>query len=73
MIQKSVRGWLQQKKFLRIKQAAVVIQQYFRGQRTVRYFWLINEFAVRVCLKGYRRPDIYPTLNWRCDFYEGAV
>ncbi|XP_075287718.1 unconventional myosin-Vc isoform X1 [Opisthocomus hoazin] len=36
MIQKSVRGWLQQKKFLRIKQAAVVIQQYFRGQRTVR-------------------------------------
>uniref|UniRef100_A0A8B9VPJ9 Myosin VC n=1 Tax=Anas zonorhyncha TaxID=75864 RepID=A0A8B9VPJ9_9AVES len=42
MIQKSVRGWLQRKKFLRIKQAAVTIQQYFRGQRTVRYFWLIN-------------------------------
>ncbi|KAM6058887.1 unconventional myosin-Vc [Chlamydotis macqueenii] len=36
MIQKSVRGWLQRKKFLRIKQAAIVIQQYFRGQRTVR-------------------------------------
>uniref|UniRef100_A0A8C3GEN8 Myosin VC n=1 Tax=Cairina moschata TaxID=8855 RepID=A0A8C3GEN8_CAIMO len=36
MIQKSVRGWLQRKKFLRIKQAAVTIQQYFRGQRTVR-------------------------------------
>ncbi|XP_009468551.1 PREDICTED: unconventional myosin-Vc [Nipponia nippon] len=36
MIQKSVRGWLQRKKFLRIKQAAIIIQQYFRGQRTVR-------------------------------------
>uniref|UniRef100_A0A8B9D1D1 Myosin VC n=1 Tax=Anser brachyrhynchus TaxID=132585 RepID=A0A8B9D1D1_9AVES len=36
MIQKNVRGWLQRKKFLRIKQAAVTIQQYFRGQRTVR-------------------------------------
>ncbi|XP_075753372.1 unconventional myosin-Vc isoform X2 [Pelodiscus sinensis] len=36
MIQKNVRGWSQRKKFLRIKQAAVTIQQYFRGQRTVR-------------------------------------
>ncbi|NXD06353.1 MYO5C protein, partial [Nothocercus nigrocapillus] len=35
-IQKSVRGWLQRKKFLLIKQAAIIIQQYFRGQRTVR-------------------------------------
>ncbi|XP_010073119.1 PREDICTED: unconventional myosin-Vc, partial [Pterocles gutturalis] len=35
-VQKSVRGWLQRKKFLRIKQAAIIIQQYFRGQRTVR-------------------------------------
>uniref|UniRef100_A0A8C3BE04 Myosin VC n=1 Tax=Cairina moschata TaxID=8855 RepID=A0A8C3BE04_CAIMO len=35
MIQKSVRGWLQRKKFLRIKQAAVTIQQYFRGQQAI--------------------------------------
>uniref|UniRef100_A0A8B9GJG9 Myosin VC n=1 Tax=Amazona collaria TaxID=241587 RepID=A0A8B9GJG9_9PSIT len=41
VIQKSVRGWLQRKKFLCIKQAALIIQQYFRGQRTVRYFWMI--------------------------------
>uniref|UniRef100_A0A8B9GQM5 Myosin VC n=1 Tax=Amazona collaria TaxID=241587 RepID=A0A8B9GQM5_9PSIT len=34
VIQKSVRGWLQRKKFLCIKQAALIIQQYFRGQRT---------------------------------------
>uniref|UniRef100_A0A8B9E6J8 Myosin VC n=1 Tax=Anser cygnoides TaxID=8845 RepID=A0A8B9E6J8_ANSCY len=35
MIQKNVRGWLQRKKFLRIKQAAVTIQQYFRGQQAI--------------------------------------
>ncbi|XP_065415521.1 unconventional myosin-Vc isoform X1 [Chrysemys picta bellii] len=36
VIQKNVRSWHQRKKFLRIKQAAVTIQQYFRGQRAVR-------------------------------------
>ncbi|ERE76287.1 myosin-Vc-like protein [Cricetulus griseus] len=36
MIQKHVRGWLQRKKFLRERQAALTIQQYFRGQQTVR-------------------------------------
>lgn len=36
VIQKHVRGWLQRKKFLRQRQAALTIQQYFRGQHTVR-------------------------------------
>ncbi|XP_050996787.1 unconventional myosin-Vc [Acomys russatus] len=36
MIQKHVRGWLQRRKFLRERQAARTIQQYFRGQQTVR-------------------------------------
>ncbi|XP_077905726.1 unconventional myosin-Vc isoform X4 [Ictidomys tridecemlineatus] len=36
VIQKHVRGWLQRKKFLRERQAALTIQQYFRGQQTVR-------------------------------------
>uniref|UniRef100_A0A8C4LU83 Unconventional myosin-Va n=1 Tax=Equus asinus TaxID=9793 RepID=A0A8C4LU83_EQUAS len=36
MIQKHIRGWLQRKKFLREKQAALIIQRYFRGQQTVR-------------------------------------
>ncbi|XP_035889560.1 unconventional myosin-Vc isoform X2 [Phyllostomus discolor] len=36
LIQKHVRGWLQRKKFLRERQAALTIQQYFRGQHTVR-------------------------------------
>ncbi|KAJ1180712.1 hypothetical protein NDU88_005929 [Pleurodeles waltl] len=35
-IQKNIRGWVQRKKFLRAKRAVIVIQQYFRGQRTVR-------------------------------------
>uniref|UniRef100_A0A669PBB6 Myosin VC n=1 Tax=Phasianus colchicus TaxID=9054 RepID=A0A669PBB6_PHACC len=40
VIQKGVRGWRQRRRFLRVKQAAVTIQQYFRGQRAVRYSWL---------------------------------
>nr|XP_014351998.1 PREDICTED: unconventional myosin-Vc isoform X2 [Latimeria chalumnae] len=35
-IQKNVRSWIQRKKFLRLKYAVITIQQYFRGQRTVR-------------------------------------
>uniref|UniRef100_A0A8C2YFR4 Myosin VC n=1 Tax=Coturnix japonica TaxID=93934 RepID=A0A8C2YFR4_COTJA len=42
VIQTSVRGWLQRRRFLCMKQAAITIQQYFRGQRAVRYFWLIT-------------------------------
>lgn len=37
VIQKHIRGWLQRKKFLRERRAALIIQQYFRGQQTVRY------------------------------------
>ncbi|XP_047718099.1 unconventional myosin-Vc isoform X1 [Prionailurus viverrinus] len=36
VIQKHIRGWLQRKKFLRERQAVLTIQQYFRGQQTVR-------------------------------------
>ncbi|XP_053573457.1 unconventional myosin-Vc [Bombina bombina] len=36
MIQKNMRGWVQRNKFRRARQAAIVIQQYFRGQRAVR-------------------------------------
>ncbi|NXX80200.1 MYO5C protein, partial [Urocolius indicus] len=35
-IQRSIRGWLQRRRFLNMRQAAVTIQQYFRGQRTLR-------------------------------------
>lgn len=37
VIQKHVRGWLQRRRFLRERRAALTVQQYFRGQRTVRY------------------------------------
>ncbi|XP_004639046.1 unconventional myosin-Vc isoform X2 [Octodon degus] len=36
VIQTRVRGWLQRRKFLRTRHAAVIIQRYFRGQQTVR-------------------------------------
>uniref|UniRef100_A0A8D0GD52 Myosin VC n=1 Tax=Sphenodon punctatus TaxID=8508 RepID=A0A8D0GD52_SPHPU len=36
VLQKNVRAWLQRKKFLHIREAVITIQQYFRGQRTVR-------------------------------------
>ncbi|XP_033621220.1 unconventional myosin-Vc [Fukomys damarensis] len=36
VIQKCVRGWLQRRRFLRARHAALVIQRYFRGQQTVR-------------------------------------
>lgn len=49
MIQKSVRGWLQRRRFLRMKQAAVTIQQYCRGQRAVRYALLPDQFT---CCSG---------------------
>uniref|UniRef100_A0A8D2PLB8 Myosin VC n=1 Tax=Zosterops lateralis melanops TaxID=1220523 RepID=A0A8D2PLB8_ZOSLA len=34
LIQKRVRGWLQRRRFLSVRRAAVTVQQYFRGQRT---------------------------------------
>uniref|UniRef100_A0A803VKA6 Myosin VC n=1 Tax=Ficedula albicollis TaxID=59894 RepID=A0A803VKA6_FICAL len=37
LIQKRVRGWLQRRSFLSTRRAAITLQQYFRGQRTVRY------------------------------------
>lgn len=37
LIQKCVRGWLQRRRFLSMRRAALTVQQYFRGQRTVRY------------------------------------
>uniref|UniRef100_A0A8C2U5N6 Myosin VC n=1 Tax=Coturnix japonica TaxID=93934 RepID=A0A8C2U5N6_COTJA len=53
VIQTSVRGWLQRRRFLCMKQAAITIQQYFRGQRAVRYFWLISLLAVQKYCRGY--------------------
>uniref|UniRef100_A0A665VXG3 Myosin VC n=1 Tax=Echeneis naucrates TaxID=173247 RepID=A0A665VXG3_ECHNA len=35
-IQKHVRGWSRRRKYLQIREAAIVLQQYIRGKRTVR-------------------------------------
>uniref|UniRef100_A0A8D2PJW2 Myosin VC n=1 Tax=Zosterops lateralis melanops TaxID=1220523 RepID=A0A8D2PJW2_ZOSLA len=42
LIQKRVRGWLQRRRFLSVRRAAVTVQQYFRGQRTVRSFYICH-------------------------------
>uniref|UniRef100_A0A8C9MN80 Myosin VC n=1 Tax=Serinus canaria TaxID=9135 RepID=A0A8C9MN80_SERCA len=36
LLQRRVRGWLQRRRFLAVRRAALTVQQYFRGQRTVR-------------------------------------
>lgn len=35
-IQKHFRGWSQRRKFLRMRAAAVILQEYIRGKRTIR-------------------------------------
>ncbi|XP_029952610.1 unconventional myosin-Vc isoform X2 [Salarias fasciatus] len=35
-IQKHVRGWSQRRKYLAMRSAAIILQQYIRGKRTVR-------------------------------------
>ncbi|XP_055517073.1 unconventional myosin-Vc-like isoform X3 [Leucoraja erinacea] len=35
-IQKNYRCWIQRKKFLTLKRAAIILQQYVRGERTIR-------------------------------------
>lgn len=35
-IQKRVRGWSQRRKYLRMREAAIILQQYIRGKRTIR-------------------------------------
>ncbi|KAJ0069163.1 hypothetical protein NL108_003078 [Boleophthalmus pectinirostris] len=35
-IQKHVRGWIQRKRYLRWRKAAIILQQYLRGKRKIR-------------------------------------
>ncbi|XP_027019679.2 unconventional myosin-Vc [Tachysurus fulvidraco] len=36
-IQKHVRGWAQRRRYLRMRQAAIIIQQYIHGKRQIRH------------------------------------
>lgn len=47
LIQKHIRGWLQRKKFLRERDAAMTLQRYFRGQQTVRWVGVMNTSSAR--------------------------
>ncbi|KAM8890735.1 unconventional myosin-Vc [Spinachia spinachia] len=35
-IQKHVRGWCQRRKYLRMREAAIILQQYIRGKKSIR-------------------------------------
>ncbi|XP_078097487.1 unconventional myosin-Vc isoform X2 [Mustelus asterias] len=58
-IQKNLRCWIQRKKFLEMKQAAIIIQQYVRGQRAIRHVlnarMLKEAWAVVIIQKHWRR------------------
>ncbi|XP_078386377.1 unconventional myosin-Vc isoform X2 [Cetorhinus maximus] len=58
-IQKNLRCWIQRKKFLKMKQAAIIIQQYVRGQRAIRHVLnattLKQAWAAVIIQKHWRR------------------
>ncbi|XP_051896382.1 unconventional myosin-Vc isoform X1 [Pristis pectinata] len=58
-IQKNLRCWIQRKKFLELKRATAVIQQYVRGQRAIRHVLnattLKQAWAAVIIQKHWRR------------------
>ncbi|KAM9753749.1 unconventional myosin-Vc [Menidia menidia] len=69
-IQKRVRGWSQRRKYLRMREAVIVLQQYIRGQRTVRKTVTAAALkqgwaavVVQRYWRGYRMRQIYLTVR----------
>uniref|UniRef100_A0A3Q1JUK3 Myosin VC n=1 Tax=Anabas testudineus TaxID=64144 RepID=A0A3Q1JUK3_ANATE len=61
-IQKHVRGWSRRRKYLRMREAAIILQQYIRGKRTIRAATLKQGWAAIVIQRhwrGYRMRQIY--------------
>uniref|UniRef100_A0A673C4T9 Myosin VC n=1 Tax=Sphaeramia orbicularis TaxID=375764 RepID=A0A673C4T9_9TELE len=61
-IQKHVRGWSQRRKYLQMREAAIILQQYIRGKRSIRPAMLKQGWAAVVIQrrwKGYRMRQIY--------------
>ncbi|XP_069766327.1 unconventional myosin-Vc [Narcine bancroftii] len=58
-IQKNLRCWIQRKKFLELKRATTIIQQYVRGQRAIRHVLnatsLKQAWAAVIIQKHWRR------------------
>uniref|UniRef100_A0A8D0PBS7 Myosin VC n=1 Tax=Sus scrofa TaxID=9823 RepID=A0A8D0PBS7_PIG len=66
VIQKHIRGWLQRKKFLRERRAALIIQQYFRGQKAVTATALKEAWAAIIIQKhcrGYLVRNLYQLIR----------
>lgn len=47
-IQKHFRGWSQRRKYLRMREAAIILQEYIRGKRTVRLVAFIYSLFVLI-------------------------
>uniref|UniRef100_A0A671VN32 Myosin VC n=1 Tax=Sparus aurata TaxID=8175 RepID=A0A671VN32_SPAAU len=57
-IQKHVRGWSRRRKFLRMRQAAIIIQEYIRGKRTG---WA--SVVIQRHWRGYRMRQVYQVVR----------
>uniref|UniRef100_A0AAQ4P2D2 Myosin VC n=1 Tax=Gasterosteus aculeatus aculeatus TaxID=481459 RepID=A0AAQ4P2D2_GASAC len=61
-IQKHVRGWCQRRKYLRMRAAAIILQQYIRGKKSIRAAALKQGWATLVIQRywrGYRMKQIF--------------
>ncbi|XP_042199989.1 unconventional myosin-Va [Callorhinchus milii] len=54
-IQKTIRSWLQRKKFLRMKRAAITIQRYVRGYQARCYAQFLRRTKAAVTIQKYQR------------------
>ncbi|XP_069622080.1 unconventional myosin-Va isoform X4 [Ranitomeya imitator] len=54
-IQKTIRGWLLRKKYLRMKKAAICIQRYVRGYQARCYTQFLRRTRAAIVIQKYRR------------------
>ncbi|KAM9481121.1 unconventional myosin-Va isoform 3-T3 [Clarias gariepinus] len=60
-IQKTIRCWLERKKYLRIKQAAVVIQRYVRGHQARCLAKFLRRTRAAIIIQKYQRMYVQRT------------
>ncbi|XP_078386375.1 unconventional myosin-Va [Cetorhinus maximus] len=54
-IQKTIRSWLQRKKYLRMRKAAITIQRYVRGYQARCYAQFLRETRAAILIQKYQR------------------
>ncbi|XP_078540969.1 unconventional myosin-Va isoform X2 [Lissotriton helveticus] len=54
-IQKTIRGWLMRKKYLRMKDAAINIQRYVRGYQARRYVQFLRRTRAAIIIQKFQR------------------